>query len=146
MTTPQPMREAFVVNVTWRHGAPNMGPVTWTKVSSTFLRHISITVWPWSCEAGCHSRKSLWSWATTARVSCTADQKVSLWMQLPSDPTVSGTVSQWSTVLRSLSWLLWGSTRSDQETDVPVSYTNPTLCLDKWSSIVDKAHFYLRYS
>ncbi len=53
---------------------PTQGLVTGTTVSSTCLRHISISAWPWSCKIGCPSEKTLWSWATTARVSCAAGQ------------------------------------------------------------------------
>ncbi len=55
---------------------PTLGLVTGTTVSSTCLRHESISAWPWSCEMGFPSGKTLWSWATTARVSCAAGQKL----------------------------------------------------------------------
>ncbi len=62
---------------------PTQDPGTGSKVSSTLPRHVSIAAWPWSCERGCPSGKTLWSWATTAGVSCATVQKVSHWMLLP---------------------------------------------------------------
>ncbi len=62
-----------------------------------------------------------WSWATTARVSCTAGQKVSRWIQLPSNS--------------------WELTRLKQETYVPASWSNPTPRPDKWFSVMEKAHY-----
>ncbi len=120
---------------------PAPGPETRTKVSSTCLRHIGIAAWSWSCEAGFPSGRTPWSWATTVGVSCTAGQKISRWTQLPSDPAVSGTAWQWVTGLLSLSWLPWGSTRSEQGTYVPASWSNPTPRPDKWFSVLEKAHF-----
>ncbi len=62
---------------------PTRDPGTETKVSSTLPRHVSIAAWPWSCKGGCPSGKTLWSWATTAGVSCKTVQNVSHWMLLP---------------------------------------------------------------
>ncbi len=120
---------------------PAPGPETRTKVSSTCLRHVGIAAWPWSCEAGFPLGRTPWSWATTVGVSCTAGQKLSRWTQLPSDPAAFETAWQWVTGLLWLSWLPWGSTRSEQETDVPASWSNPTPRPDKWSSVMEKAHF-----
>ncbi len=138
MTAPQPVRDASVANDNWRHGAPSTGP--WFK-NQGFL-HMS--------RARTHRRETLimgkipWFWATTAGVSCTAGQMVSHWTQLPSDPAISETAWQWVTGLLSLSWLTWKSTRSEQETLVPASWSNSTPRLNKWSSEPEKAHFLWR--
>ncbi len=123
---------------------PTPGLVTGTTVSSTCLRHESIAAWPWSCEMGCPSGKTLWSWATTARVSCAACQKLPRWTQLPSDPTAFEKALQWATGLLSLSRILWGLTRYEQRTIAPASWLNPTPRPDKWSSVLEEAHFTLR--
>ncbi len=47
---------------------------------------------------------------------------------------------QWVTSLLSLSWLSWGSTRTEQGTIVPTSWSNHTPSRDKWSSVMEKAH------
>ncbi len=47
---------------------PARDPGTGTTVSSTLSRHESIAAWPWSCERGCPSVKTLWSWVTTLEV------------------------------------------------------------------------------
>ncbi len=104
---------------------PAPGPETRTKLSSTCLRHVSFAAWSWSCEVGFPSVRTPWSWATTVGVSCTAGQKVSHWMQLPSDPVVFETAWQWVTGLLLLSWLTWRSNRSEQGTYVPASWSNP---------------------
>ncbi len=62
-------------------------------------------------------------------------------MQLPSDPAIFETAWQWVTGLLWLSWPWWESTRSEQVTNVPASWSNPTPHLDKWSSVMEKAHF-----
>ncbi len=73
-----------------------------TKVSSTLPRHVSIAAWPWSCDRGYPSGKTLWSWATTAGVSCTTVQKVSCWMLLTFWPYGLWnclTVSDWPSII-----------------------------------------------
>ncbi len=42
-----------------------------------------------------------------------------------------------------LSWPCWESTRSEQGTIVPASWSNPTPRLDKWFSGMETAHFSL---
>ncbi len=123
---------------------PAPGPDLRTKVSSTCLGLAHTVERPWSCEVDFPSGKIPWSWATTAGVSCTAGQMVSHWTQLPSDPAISETAWQWVTGLLSLSWLTWKSTRSEQETFVPASWSNSTPRLNKWSSEPEKAHFLWR--
>ncbi len=122
---------------------PGPGPETRTKVSSTCPRHVGIATWPWSCGTGFPSGRTPWTWATTVGVSCTAGQKVSRWTLLPSDPAVFETAWSWVTGLLWLSWLWRESTRSEQGTTVPASWSNPTLRLDKWFSIMETAHFSL---
>ncbi len=48
---------------------------------------------------------------------------------------------QWVTGLLLLSWLMKGLTWSEQGTYVPASWSNPTPRPDKWSSVMEKAHF-----
>ncbi len=122
---------------------PRPGPETRTKVPSTCPRHVGITAWPWSCGTGFPSGRTPWTWATTVGVSCTAGQKVSRWTLLPSDPAVFETAWPWVTGLLWLSWLCWESTRSEQGTIVPASWSNPTPRLDKWFSVMETAHFSL---
>ncbi len=69
---PPAVREASVISILRWHEAPSTGPWDRNHGSSTLPRHESIAAWPWSCERGCLSGKTLWSWATTVEVSCTA--------------------------------------------------------------------------
>ncbi len=95
---------------------PEPGPKTRTGVVSTCLWHVDTAAWPWSCKASFPFGSPPWAWATTVGVICTANQEVSRWTQLPSDPAVSETAWRWVTGLLSLSKLQWGSTRSEQVT------------------------------
>ncbi len=65
---------------------------------------------------------------------------------LDADPAVIETAWPWVTGLLWLSWLWWESTRSEQGTTVPASWSNPTPRLDKWFSVMETAHFYLRFA
>ncbi len=57
---------------------PTWDPGTGTKLSSTLPSHEGIAAWPWSCKRGCPSGKTLWSWVTTAGVSCATVQRYHL--------------------------------------------------------------------
>ncbi len=57
---------------------PTWDPGTGTKVSFTLPSHEGIAAWPWSCKRGCPSGKTLWSWVTTAGVSCATVQRYHL--------------------------------------------------------------------
>ncbi len=96
---------------------PARDPGTGTKVSSTLPKYESIAAWTWSCERGCPSGKTLWSWATTVEVSCTAVQKVSQW--------VTGLALFFS-----------------QLTSASESMLSPISCQGRWFSVVEKAHFF----
>ncbi len=135
MTAPQLVRDASVASVMRRQGAPSTGP--WDKNQGCL--HMS--------KARRHRRVTLImrrSWATTVGVSCTAGQEVSRWTQLPSDPAVSETASQWVTGLLSPSRPWRGLTRSEQVSYEPASWANPTPRPDKWFSEPEKAHFSCR--
>ncbi len=113
---------------------PTSGLEPGTNVSSTCPRHVSMTLIMQSRFSLGENPLVLSHHCRGSHVQQFKRYRILLW-QLPSDPTVSETVWQWVTGLLSFSWLPWGSTRYEQETDLPAPWSNPTPRPDKSNQV-----------